>query len=315
MDPTRFDHWTRSLFALRTRRGIVAGLGAALGAVLGATGPAGAHECGPKQRHCRGTCISKKQCCRNSDCPRGARCRGGRCRRQSQRCDAKSCSLGCCQDDQCRVNDDTACGSGGRACRPCPRGQTCCGGRCAAGSSCAACGSRGQRCCNGGACASNLRCQGGICVAPLGCMPCADGCCPKGQVCDAGRCVDQCISDCRNKVCGSDGCGNSCGTCDAGTDCTSGFCCPSARVCGNVCCPQGQRCSGGMCGVPPNCLPRYSFCGPNTLQCCSDNCMGEGYPDANCLYGAPPQSCYSDLDCKGIPGWPPRCVGFICRRN
>lgn len=84
--------------------------------------------------------------------------------------------------------------------------------------------------------------------------------------CDAnvGACV--CVPQCDGKECGINGCGGTCGTCDAAqTECVSGgcVCTPSCDGkscgedgCGGVCgsCAEGEECvSDGSCVVPGVC--------------------------------------------------------------
>ncbi len=73
--------------------------------------------------------------------------------------------------------------------------------------------------------------------------PCADG-----EICQDGECVE-CVPDCTDKECGSDGCGGSCGECAAGFGCAAGVCVESTG--------------------PAECL------GPNEPS--SDDCMGLTY--------------------------------------
>ena len=73
--------------------------------------------------------------------------------------------------------------------------------------------------CKGGAllgCDDDNPCTADTCVHPLGCKHV-----PQEGACDDGVCVEGvcCIPDCTQKVCGGDGCGGSCGTCDASDVC------------------------------------------------------------------------------------------------
>jgi hypothetical protein len=54
-----------------------------------------------------------------------------------------------------------------------------------------------------------------------------------------------CTPGCDGVICGSDGCGGSCGTCDAGTTCEGGVCLCVADCSGQVCGSDG---CGGSCG-------------------------------------------------------------------
>ncbi|MEC8023759.1 MAG: agmatine deiminase family protein [Myxococcota bacterium] len=79
------------------------------------------------------------------------------------------------------------------------------------------------------------------------------GTCDSGQSCNAGQCV--CVPACDGKVCGSDGCGGSCG------DCTDGTSCNAVGQCVGQCVPacEGKACGadgcGGSCGT---CAPEQS---------------------------------------------------------
>ena len=47
--------------------------------------------------------------------------------------------------------------------------------------------------------------------------------------------AEPCTPACDGKTCGDDGCGGSCGTCDAGSTCTAGVCAEDAAIPGNTC--------------------------------------------------------------------------------
>lgn len=61
------------------------------------------------------------------------------------------------------------------------------------------------------------------------------GTCDAGFVCEAGECT--CTPDCDGKECGSDGCGGGCGTCDLGDECSMDNTCytPNAGSCAGFC--------------------------------------------------------------------------------
>lgn len=101
-------------------------------------------------------------------------------------------------------------GGGGGACGP----HTCDGccdldGKCQAGNTLAACGKNGGVC---DQCGTIDECVDGMCRVPT--SPCR-GQCQEGQVCIEAtqKC---CTPSCAGRVCGSDGCGGSCGTCASG---------------------------------------------------------------------------------------------------
>lgn len=96
MDSNRFDSLTRSIGSRRTV------LSGALAALLGWTATEET-EAQPKSRRrqckggkklCRGRCVSKRKCCRDSECPRGAFCsNSGNC----------ICTTECCKNSDCET--------------------------------------------------------------------------------------------------------------------------------------------------------------------------------------------------------------------
>jgi len=106
--------------------------------------------------------------------------------------------------------------------------------------------------------------------------------CPLSQTCEDGFCVGGTGCSCTGKVCGDDGCGNSCGTCAANADCQSGQCvvtpacsCGGAVCgfdnCGNSCgtCPSGETCNGGQCSGGTTCSCGGALCGYDN---CGNSC-------------------------------------------
>lgn len=86
-----------------------------------------------------------------------------------------------------------------------------------------------------------------------------------------------CKPDCKNRVCGVDGCGGSCGSCGDGEICSAdgqcGLCksdcavgmagdkCGMLDICGNICnCQKGLNCNEGICTAPP-CSCDGKMCG------------------------------------------------------
>jgi hypothetical protein len=101
-----------------------------------------------------------------------------------------------------------------------------------------------------------------------------------------GTCT--CMPDCTGKVCGSDGCGGSCGGCPSTQACSAAGQCECVPQCaGKACGPDGcggmcGMCSSGTCnmstGVCEGCVPQCSgkVCGPNGCgqacgQCATEN--------------------------------------------
>lgn len=92
-----------------------------------------------------------------------------------------------------------------------------------------------------------------VCVPTCGDRVCGDdgcggscGTCDKGTACDGdGQCVEDseiCIPDCAGIQCGDDGCGGSCGSCETGWNCDAGTCTESQQQCEN-----GQEWDGTEC--------------------------------------------------------------------
>ncbi|TNF29614.1 MAG: hypothetical protein EP329_15370 [Deltaproteobacteria bacterium] len=118
--------------------------------------------------------------------------------------------------------------------------------------------------------------------------------CPVSQTCQEGFCVGGSGCSCDGKVCGDDGCGNSCGSCASNATCEAGQCvitpactCGGAVCgfdnCGNSCgtCPSGQTCNGGQCSG-----------GTTTCSCGGALC---GYDNCGNLCG----TCQSGWTCSG----------------
>ena len=95
---------------------------------------------------------------------------------------------------------------------------------------------------------------------------------------------DACVPSCGERVCGPDGCGGSCGACDADAVCWDGVCCAAACE-GRECGPDG---CGGSCGVCDDrtvcldgacCLPdcRERDCGPDGCGGSCGECSEAGF--------------------------------------
>ena len=84
----------------------------------------------------------------------------------------------------------------------------------------------------------------------------------------------ECITNCGGRACGSDGCGDVCGNCREGENCSDGLCVVAEIDCGDAweeCC-EGNVCHEGLCRWG-SCAP----CGTSGLPCC--------YPDPKCAPG------------------------------
>ena len=99
-------------------------------------------------------------------------------------------------------------------------------------------------------CSDGNPCTEDLCDTDTGCQhyPKENGTpCGEDLVCQDGDCVDVCTPDCAGKLCGGDGCGGSCGTCDDDNVCTLDIC-----VDGGQCTfPAGSE--GGACDGPDIC--------------------------------------------------------------
>lgn len=92
--------------------------------------------------------------------------------------------------------------------------------------SCGDCGD-GEQCVDG-ACEAAGLCGNGAIDAGEECE--IDDDCGVGAVCTECVCITACPPDCVDKVCGDDGCGDSCGTCAAEENCEEFLCVPAAVV-------------------------------------------------------------------------------------
>ncbi len=101
-----------------------------------------------------------------------------------------------------------------------------------------------------------------------------------------------CTPDCDRKVCGSDGCGGQCGTCDADQVCADGRC--AWR------CPGGQKACAGEC-IPSNQCCTSSDCPAANPDCCGGACVDAATDARNC--GACGVRCATGQPCSdGICG-------------
>jgi len=144
------------------------------------------------------------------------------------------------------------------------------------------------------ACEVGFACVDGACAPTGDCDPE----CAAGFTCVQGTCeADGCTPDCLGIVCGDDGCGELCGTCDDGFFCNQGACiegectpeCAGKECgddgCGMLCgtCDPGFHCEADVCAediCEPMCIDKE--CGPDG---CGDDCgaCGDG---SHCEAGA-----------------------------
>jgi hypothetical protein len=88
----------------------------------------------------------------------------------------------------------------------------------------------------------------------------------------------RCRPNCKNKVCGDNGCGKSCGTCPA----DQLFCCNGAcrsECCGDAQCATGQTCLRGACVTP---CTIDQDCPVSINTCCNGACVNTDTDRNNC---------------------------------
>jgi len=104
--------------------------------------------------------------------------------------------------------------------------------------------------------------------------------CQPGTSCVDGQCESGCSASCEGRVCGSDGCGGTCGECGESQRCVDGQCtvdcvpqCDDKQCgdngCGGTCgkCPEGFACAYGVCA--DDCIPDCAG-----KRCGDDGCGG-----------------------------------------
>jgi hypothetical protein len=119
-----------------------------------------------------------------------------------------------------------------------------------------------------------------------------------------------CVTDCRGKDCGDDGCGGSCGECSDPLTCQAAQCaCPDGGdICGGACLPLCPASTPGTvvvrhpatcaCCVRPGSIP----CPDNVEQCCPEPdslpCCGPGCDplEAHPMCQEAP-TCHYDVEC------------------
>jgi hypothetical protein len=280
------------------------------------------YECGTPSDGCGKTLVC-------GTCPDGKACNNGKCACAPQ-----------CTGKQCGVN-----GCGG-SCGTCGAGKTCSNFQCVDNTTLPGCKTSTSSGCGGCACEACVcatdpfccwsswdslcvsyctsqcggcgkpSCGNGLCEGINGenCSTCNSDCiCQPGQKCYSGAC---CTPNCAGKVCGSDGCGGSCGTCTGPNQaCQNGKCVCVPKTCGywecgivpDGCggtvdctgCPAGYACQGTTCVCQPNCAGK---------SCGSDGCGGTCGPCAGTCYNG---TCLTGPGCStsNTPG----CGGCACQ--
>ena len=108
-----------------------------------------------------------------------------------------------------------------------------------------------------------------------------------------GAPVAGCISDCSGKVCGSNGCGGSCGTCTGTNVCDGAGQCVTPAQCVDTCPSLGFQCGTQMvCGISTNCgsctggsCNSTGQCVPNCGNGLIDSGSGEACDDGDTTSG------------------------------
>ena len=238
------------------------------------------------------------------NCEPGFKCENFQCVVCEPDCAGKICgndgcggSCGDCPDGKSCNLDGTEC----LDCVGCAPWQTCdAGGNCVDPSPAGDCGFGGQYIAEGcfgvdwlGCCAGDVLyfCddQSGACPLGATCLVviyCGDGATTCGWLDDFFNCVEgepqtspagdlycdhyECTPSCAGKICGSDGCGGECGTCDIGMVCTEDGQCVG-MTCEGFC---GDMSPGG-CWCDDKCsLPDNNDCCEDRCEFCPDVCTG-----------------------------------------
>jgi hypothetical protein len=135
------------------------------------------------------------------------------------------------------------------------------------------------------------------CGNELNCGTCETGVCNT----NTNKCEVACVPDCTSKICGDDGCGNSCGTCNANETCSVDQ--KSCEINTTECVADTKRCSldgnsvetcnaagtawevTDACAAPEACHPDFIVCScvENDKRCNNNNvekCFGDGIWEA-----------------------------------
>ena len=262
--------------------------------------------CGPNG--CGGSCglCGSEQECVDGQCTCDDVVCGAACCESFQVCDQGACCTPACFAEwQC---GDDGCGG------PCPPGctdnETCTDHACeCAHVQCGdVCCVSAQVCYNGSCCTSD--CAGKECgddgcgsTCPPGCVleseTCNDGlcecstplcggaCCDTWEVCNEGQC---CNPICLAGQCGDDGCGGTCGECEANKTCNAGLCECTNLECAGACCAGNEVCYNSAC-CAPDCAGKEcgeDGCGYTCGVCEEDQtCTVEGLCTGGTVTGDP----------------------------
>jgi hypothetical protein len=209
------------------------------------------------------TAIQELKCavCCVPDC-RDKLCGDDGCGGQCGECGQEQfCRGGWCYDCGCdgKVCGDDGCGT---SCGTCEPGEACVQGACEVPTLSACCDALEEP-----GCPAEPAVEACVCQDDEYCCSSAwdDWCVAEVDALGCGTC---CLPDCKDKACGDDGCGGSCGECDLGLGCgDQGQC----VVCE---CLPGQECGADTCGQAAcGSCPEGQYCDPDN-QCITCGCGG-----------------------------------------
>ena len=153
-------------------------------------------------------------------------------------------------------------------------------------------------------------CEGRVCGSD-GCGG-SCGACEGDEICNAsGLCSAGCAPKCEGLVCGDDGCGGSCGTCAADQTCAAGQCeggCVPACD-GKACGPDGCGGDCGLCTVGQSC-DAQGQCQDDCVPDCDGKECGIDGCGGSCGGCPMGQTCNIAGLCEG--GCAPACDGKAC---
>ena len=262
-----------------------------------------------------GACVDAG-CGPDVGCPEGYECKDAVCVEIPvcvPSCGDKVCGPDGCEGSCGACGSGTVCDTGAcvdAGCGPdvgCPEGYECKDAVCVEIPVCTP-HCEGKACgpddCGGscGACGAGTVCNAdtGACV-DAGCATTAD--CPADHECKDAVCVEivVCTPQCTGKVCGPDDCGGSCGTCAAGTMCSSGAC-VDAGCTTTADCAAGYECEDSVCVEIPVVAEPDADAGSTAL----DGSSSDIGPDAGTVPVNPPSGKKkSDCSAGGAQGFGP----------
>ncbi len=265
-----------------------------------------------------GTCQSDEVCLPNSTCW------SNKCNNTNAACEncIKATVPACntnwtkvCQNECANPACAVLCGG---VCTPNCTGKTCgpdgCGGQCGV--------CPGGKLCTAGSCAPDPKCGSangpcGNCICafdPYCCNVSWDALCDQ-ECAQCSNCSTACKPDCNGKVCGADGCGGTCGTCDAGSVCSgNGKCASTCKTdcLGKVCGPDGCGGTCGACGPGKTCTVQGKCAEPCTPDCTGKACGADGCGGL-CGLCTGGKTCTAKGQCEFV--CVPSCTGKTCGDN